>query len=66
MLHGKADDFVPCSMTEESFTGYAGPKELITVEGAGHGMSYMTDPIRCRTALTAFFDRNITSKENSL
>ena len=66
MLHGKADDFVPCSMTEESFAVYAGPKELITVEGAGHGMSYMTDPIRCRTALTAFFDRNITSKEKSL
>lgn len=66
MLHGKADDFVPCHMTEESFEAYAGPKKLICVEGAGHGMSYMTDPIRCRAALTAFFDRNITSKENPL
>lgn len=59
MIHGKADDFVPCHMTEESFAAYAGPKELITVEGAGHGMSYMTDPARVRTALTDFFDRNI-------
>lgn len=61
MLHGRADDFVPCHMTEESYAAYAGPKELITVENAGHGMSYMVDPVRVRAALTAFFDRNITT-----
>lgn len=67
MLHGKADAFVPCSMTEESCAIYAGPKELITVEGAGHGMSYMTEPVRVRTALTAFFERNLTvNKEDPL
>lgn len=49
-------------MTEESFDAYAGPKELITVENAGHGMSYMVDPGRVRAALTAFFDHNITTK----
>lgn len=67
MIHGRADDFVPCHMTEESFEAYAGPKELITVENAGHGMSYLTDPVRVRATLTAFFDRNITTKlEESL
>ena len=60
MIHGKADDFVPCRMTEESFETYAGPKELITVEGAGHGMSYMKDPVRLCAALTDFFQRSLS------
>lgn len=41
MVHGKADDFVPCSMTEEGYDACIAPKKLLLVDGAGHGVSYI-------------------------
>lgn len=54
-IHGKADDFVPCYMSEEGFAACASEKELYLVEGAGHGMGYMMDKERIRSALHRFF-----------
>jgi len=43
MAHGKADDFVPCVMTEEAYAACGGEKTLHLVEGAGHGLSFLVD-----------------------
>lgn len=42
-IHGEADDFVPCEMSRVNYEACASEKELFTVPGAGHGMSYLTD-----------------------
>lgn len=41
LVHGKADDFVPCSMTEEGYAACTSPKKLLLVDGAGHGVSFV-------------------------
>lgn len=41
LVHGKADDFVPCMMTEEGYSACVSPKTMLLVEGAGHGVSYV-------------------------
>ncbi len=43
-IHGEADDFVPTSMVYGLYERAAGPKELLTVPGAGHGLSNYVDP----------------------
>lgn len=62
MIHGKADALVPWQMAQAGYDAYAGEKELILVEGAGHGMSYLTEPERLTCALIRFFERNLTAK----
>ena len=58
IAHGEADDFVPCWMGVKSFEAAASPdKQLITVPGAGHGMSYLMDRDRMDAALAAFLDK---------
>ena len=58
IAHGEADDFVPCAMGVASFEASASPdKQLITVPGAGHGMSYLVERERMDAALTAFLDK---------
>ena len=41
LIHGTADDFVPCDMTRCSFAACGGDKELLLVEGATHGISFL-------------------------
>lgn len=36
MIHGTADDVVPCSDSEEAFAVAGEPKRLVRVDGAGH------------------------------
>ncbi len=43
MIHGEDDRFVPCEMTRENFAACRSKKRLLTVPGAGHGISYMVD-----------------------
>jgi len=43
LVHGKADDFVPCSMTQRAFASCGGDKAILLVEGAGHGVSFLKD-----------------------
>ena len=41
IAHGKADDFVPCSMSEENIKVFAdGEAELLLSEEAPHGMAF--------------------------
>ncbi len=55
-IHGEADDFVPCDMGRANYEAWAGPKTLLTVPNAGHGVSYLVDTPRCRSAIQTFLD----------
>lgn len=50
-VHGKADDFVPYYMTVESFDACTASKQLLLVDGAGHGTSYMVQREKCEELL---------------
>ena len=53
-FHGEADDFVPCDMSRENFAACTGPKALVTIPEAGHGLGYLVDPERYLEVLAAF------------
>lgn len=42
-IHGEADELVPCEMSRTNYEACASEKELYTVAGAGHGLSYLTN-----------------------
>ena len=54
-FHGESDDFVPCFMSRENYAACTGKKRLVTVPGAGHGLSIMFDPEGYRAAMREFF-----------
>ena len=54
MLHGTEDHFVPCEMSKQAFAACNAEKQLILVEGASHGTSYLTDQVRCQQAIKKF------------
>lgn len=54
-FHGEADDFVPCHMSRENYDACPCRKALVTVAGAGHGLSYLVDPAGYLKALAKFF-----------
>ena len=43
LIHGLDDDFVPSYMTQQAFDACNGSKELLLVDGAGHGTSFLVD-----------------------
>ena len=55
LFHGDADDFVPYDMSQKVYDCCKSRKRLVTVEGAGHGLSYIIDPEKYLTSLTEFF-----------
>ena len=59
--HGEADDFVPCSMSQECFGACASRKALVTIPGAGHGLSYPKDPETYLQTLFDFFGPNASA-----
>lgn len=56
-IHGKADDFVPLSMTEENYRACAGEKEKFLVEGAGHAQSFARDTEGCEKKIAGFLEK---------
>ena len=40
LVHGTDDTFVPVEMSYENYKACAGPRRLLVVPGADHGMSY--------------------------
>ena len=63
-IHGKADTFVPCHMTQSGYDACVSDKELHLIEGAGHGRSYLLEPKRLEQALIGFFRRNLSNEYN--
>ncbi len=62
MVHGKADGFVPCEMTEQGYAACTGEKEIFLVEGADHGLSFLKDSEHYMEKVLAFLDRNLEKK----
>lgn len=56
--HGDADDFVPCEMSWENYDACAGPKELVVIRNAGHGLCYIIDREKYLNTLCDFFTKN--------
>lgn len=59
IAHGLADDFVPCEMSKEAYDACTSPKELLLVENAGHGYSFLKDQERYTQTVTAFLERTL-------
>ena len=58
LLHGRADDFVPCWMTEKCAAAAVNcEKDVVLVEEAGHGLSFLVDRDRVYAALVKFLDK---------
>ncbi len=62
-FHGKADDFVPCEMSQRNYDTCSCKKKLVTVENAGHGLCYPADPETYLTALKEFFEEEAAYKK---
>lgn len=57
-VHGEDDLYVPCSMVYENYEACAAEiKQLLTVPGAGHGLSFLVDEAAYRAAVFAFMDK---------
>lgn len=54
-FHGENDDYVPCEMSRINYEACAARKRLVTVPGAGHGLSYPVAPETYLNALKEFF-----------
>ena len=54
-FHGENDDFVPCEMSRKNFDACASKKKLVTVKGAGHGLSFLVSPQKYYEKLDDFF-----------
>ena len=59
LIHGLADDFVPSEMSRENYEACRSEKELVLVEGAGHGMSYVVDTGRVQAAIAGFIQKHL-------
>ena len=59
MIHGSADDFVPSQMTQAGYDACEGEKELLIVQGAGHGVSFLVDKQTYITKVIAFLEKHL-------
>ncbi len=57
LIHGTDDSFVPVSMTFDNYKACSGPKHLLIVPGADHGMSYYMEKSGYEKALADFWQR---------
>jgi fermentation-respiration switch protein FrsA (DUF1100 family) len=62
-FHGADDAFVPAKMSKENYDNCASRKMLVTIPGAGHGLSYPVDPEGYLQALRDFFGPELSAKE---
>lgn len=57
LLHGEADGFVPCEMSEEIRNANGELVEKHTFPAADHGLSYLSDPERYSKIVTEFIEK---------
>ena len=57
LIHGEADDFVPCEMSRRIHEANPSMTELHTFPGAGHGVSFMVDEERYEELVVSFSKR---------
>ena len=56
-IHGEADDFVPCYMTQQGYDSCTGNKEKLFVESAGHGTSFLVDKVAYTQCVLSFLEK---------
>ena len=61
--HGEDDAFVPCQMSVDLYEACASRKQLVTIPGAGHGLSFPVDPRRYLETLREFFGPEASYQE---
>ena len=66
LIHGEADNFVPCDMSRAIAAANPEKVEFHTFPGAGHGLSCLVDRERYKSLVTAFAARTIFDKEKEL
>ena len=54
-FHGEDDDFVPCWMSRKMYDACPSRKALVTIPGAGHGLSFPVAPEEYLQKLGEFF-----------
>lgn len=59
LVHGVDDDFVPCDMTRRSYDACVGEKELLLVEGATHGISFIKAKEEYVALVMSFMKKNL-------
>lgn len=59
MVHGKEDGFVPCEMTVQGFAACVADKQLLLVDGADHGVSFLVAPERYSQMVTDFLNKYV-------
>lgn len=59
MVHGTGDDFVPCEMTKVAYEVCTGDKQILLAEGAGHGLSFLKEPVKYKTMVIQFLEKNL-------
>ncbi len=59
LIHGEADDFVPCDMGREIAAANPDRVALHTFPGAAHGLSYLVDTPRYERIVEGFLRRNV-------
>lgn len=59
MIHGKEDTFVPCKMTEQGYEVCGGNKQLLLVDNAGHGLSFLYAPEEYKALVKDLLNRTI-------
>lgn len=59
MIHGLSDDFVPSYMTQQGYDACCGQKEILLVEGAGHGTSFLVDKENYTKRIIAFLEKHL-------
>ena len=56
LIHGRADNFVPCWMSEAAFDVCASYKEILLIDGAKHGVSFLKAPEQYTEAVVRFIN----------
>ena len=59
LVHGVEDGFVPCEMTKQAYTACSGQKELLLVEKADHGVSFLVEKERYVNTVIAFLEKHV-------
>ena len=59
LVHGVEDGFVPCEMTRQAYAACKEPKELLLVEGADHGVSFLVAKERYVETVVAFLQKYV-------
>lgn len=59
LIHGEADDFVPCEMSKSIASAWGGEVRLEIFEGADHGRSFLADTKRYLAVLREFYEKTL-------